>query len=59
MGKKRPHAETRDGFPKPLPDKGRGANSVPVASRDKKEKKDKKQNGETGKKKANLVCCFP
>lgn len=53
MGKKRPHAETRDGFKKPPPDKGSiGVNGLPVAKKDHKEKK---KNGESGKKKANLV----
>jgi ribosome biogenesis protein MAK21 len=53
MGKKRPHAETKDGFKKPPPDKGSiGVNGLPVAKKDHKEKK---KNGESGKKKANLL----
>ena len=48
MGKKRTHAETKDGFTKPPPDKGRV-----VAHQD---KKDKRKNGEEKRPKAALVC---
>ncbi|KAF2202939.1 CBF-domain-containing protein [Delitschia confertaspora ATCC 74209] len=58
MGKKRQHAETRDGFEKPSEKKEwkgtpKGANNIPVAVREKKEIK--KKNSESGKKKANLL----
>jgi hypothetical protein len=49
MGKKRSHAETKDGFSKPSRDKDR--------MNDKKAG-DKKKNGESGKKGSNLVRGF-
>jgi ribosome biogenesis protein MAK21 len=50
MGKKRTHAETRDGFTKPSPDKNR------IAKHDRKDKdKDRRKNGDL-KQKAALVC---
>jgi ribosome biogenesis protein MAK21 len=48
MGKKRTHAETKDGFTKPSADKNRmNANN---------EKKDKRKDGEKGKPRLQLVC---
>lgn len=49
MGKKRTHAETKDGFTKPSPDKGR-VNA-------KHDKKDKRKNGETIQQRSAPVCC--
>jgi hypothetical protein len=50
MGKKRTLAETKDGFPKPSPDKDRM-----TARKDKKERKDKKKNGEVKDRGPGLV----
>jgi ribosome biogenesis protein MAK21 len=47
MGKKRTHAETKDGFTKPPPDKSRLSA--------KHDKKDKRKNGETRSHKNALV----
>ncbi|KAF1831488.1 CBF-domain-containing protein [Decorospora gaudefroyi] len=47
MGKKRTHAETKDGFTKPSPDKNR------VSA--KHEKKDKRKNGEEKKSRSQLL----
>lgn len=46
MGKKRTHAETKDGFAKPPP----GQDRV------KKDKKDARKGGDGGKKRSALVC---
>jgi ribosome biogenesis protein MAK21 len=51
MGKKRTHAETKDGFTKPPPD---NPNRVTINT-DKKDKRDKRKNGEDKKRKAVLV----
>jgi ribosome biogenesis protein MAK21 len=48
MGKKRTHSETKDGYHKPSP-------SDRDQVRAKREKKDKRKNGETGDKKVNLL----
>jgi ribosome biogenesis protein MAK21 len=50
MGKKRTHAETKDGFNKPPPEHNR----VSV----KHDRKDKRRNGEVHKSRAQLVCDF-
>ncbi|KAF2266795.1 CBF-domain-containing protein [Lojkania enalia] len=47
MGKKRAHAEIKDGFTKPPPDKGRVS--------PKKDKREKRKNGEEKKQKASLL----
>jgi ribosome biogenesis protein MAK21 len=47
MGKKRSHAETKDGFAKPSPDKNRLSA--------KHDQKDKRKNGETKHPKSALV----
>jgi ribosome biogenesis protein MAK21 len=48
MGKKRTHAETKDGFTKPAPDKSRMS-----AQHD---KKDKRKSGAKEKPRSQLVC---
>lgn len=52
MGKKRTHAETKDGFTKPPPPDN--PNRVTINT-DKKDKRDKRKNGEDKKRKAVLV----
>lgn len=47
MGKKRTHAETKDGFTKPPPDKDRMSAA---------KQKEKRKNGEDRRPKAALVC---
>jgi ribosome biogenesis protein MAK21 len=47
MGKKRTHAETKDGATKPAPDKNRMSA--------KNDKKDKREDGKKGSKRAQLV----
>jgi ribosome biogenesis protein MAK21 len=51
MGKKRTHAETKDGFTKPSPEKNRMS-----AKNDKNGKNDKRKDGEKGKPRLQLVC---
>ena len=58
MGKKRSHAETRDGFTKPSPDGRRLSASTPVKDRKDKDKKDKRRNGEVAHR-PSLVCRIP
>jgi ribosome biogenesis protein MAK21 len=54
MGKKRSHAETKDGFQKPSPDQPWvTANS---GKKDKKKDKKDRRNGDVAKQKPNLVC---
>jgi ribosome biogenesis protein MAK21 len=48
MGKKRTHAETKDGFTKPFPDKNRMSA--------KNDKKDKRKDGGKEKSRSQLVC---
>lgn len=47
MGKKRTHAETKDGFTKPSPDKSRMSA--------KNDKKDKRKDGDDKKSRSQLV----
>jgi ribosome biogenesis protein MAK21 len=52
MGKKRTHAETKDGFTKPPPPDN--PNRVTINT-DRKDKRDKRKNGDDKKRKAVLV----
>jgi ribosome biogenesis protein MAK21 len=55
MGKKRTHAETKDGFTKPSPDKSRMSAKNDKKDGARNDKKDKRKDGDDKKSRSQLV----
>jgi ribosome biogenesis protein MAK21 len=55
MGKKRTHAETKDGFTKPSPDKNRVSAKNDRKDGARNDKKDKRNDGDAKKPRSQLV----
>lgn len=55
MGKKRTHAETKDGFTKPSPDKSRMSAKNGTKDGARNDKKDQRKDGESKKSRSQLV----